>query len=492
MGTDKSKEIVLHFVIFILTFALISTAFTHAETISTADELDNVPLEIEAPIPVYPNEAWEKSPEGMVTVKFDITDKGYVENAYIYNASLPGKFELYALQAIKDHRFEPPDGSPQHTKGVTKNFFFTLDSSPKNPVRVKYPKSAMEHGPEGYVVVRFGVSAWGDVRDQEVIGAEPAGLFEAAALDAASKMKFARHFKPDQKIMHKFTFSLNSKPSKAVVAEYPAAAKEQQLQGHVVVEFDINAEGEVENPEAIYSDVSVFEKTAIAAVSEFRFEPNTPKEGVLHKVEFKLNQDYQPLSKVEPEYPREALLNSIEGYVIIRFEIDESGSVANPRVLIAKPPNVFNESALTAVAQFKYTPTYVDGQPTPVKDGNIKFLYEIPDEESKSPGRALRDAASSTQARYSMRRHSLRPTHKLYTEGNLEDGSVIVEFDVNERGFVEQPNIYEVQDTRLTPEVTQRILDEVGFYRYTPFTINDVPTVVYGVRHRIELSFREN
>ena len=492
MGTDKSKEIVLHFVIFILTFALISSAFTHAETISTADEADNVPLEIDAPIPVYPKEAWDKSPEGMVTVKFDITDEGYVENPYIFNASLPGKFELYALQAIKDHRFEPPDETSNHTKGVAKHFFFTLDSSPKVPVRVKYPKTAMEHGPEGYVVVRFGVSAWGDVRDQEVVGAKPAGLFEAAALDAASKMKFARHFKPDQKVLHKFTFSLNSKPSKAVVAEYPAAAKEQQLQGHVVVEFDINEDGTVENAEAIYSDADVFESAAIAAVSEFLFEPNTSKEGVLHRVEFNLNQDYQPLSKVEPEYPREALLNNIEGYVIIRFEIDESGSVANPKVITARPPNVFNESALNAVEQFKYTPKYVDGQPTPVKDGTIRFLYEIPDEESKSSGRTLRDRVSSTQARYAMRRHSLRPTHKLLIEGNQDNGSVIVEFDVNELGFVELPNIVEVQDTRLTHKVTQRILDEVGFYRYTPFETNDAPKIVYGVRHRIELRFQEN
>ncbi|MXZ55988.1 MAG: TonB family protein [Gammaproteobacteria bacterium] len=476
----------------VLTIVLTSSVITRMGTIALAQEADNVPLEIDAPIPVYPNEAWEKSPEGMVTVKFDITDKGYVENAYIYNASLPGKFELYALQAIKDHRFEPPDGSPQHTKGVSKNFFFTLDSSPKNPVRVKYPKSAMEQGPEGYVVVRFGVSAWGDVRDQEVVGAEPAGLFEAAALDAASKMKFARHFKPDQKIMHKFTFSLNSEPSKAVVAEFPAAAKDQQLQGHVVVEFDINEDGEVENPEAIYSDASVFEKTAIAAVSEFRFEPNSPNEGVLHKVEFNLNQDYQPLSKVEPEYPKEALLNSIEGYVVVRFDIDETGSVANPKVSTAKPPNLFDESALTAVAQFKYLPKYVDGYPTPVKNRYVRIMYEMAEEDNKSSGRTLDEQPSSAQARYPMHRHSLKPTHRLYIAGNQEDGSVIVEFDVNDRGFVEQPNIFEVQGTRLTEKITQRILDEVGFYRYTSFTINDIPVGVYGVRHRIELRFLEN
>ncbi|MYC24836.1 MAG: TonB family protein [Gammaproteobacteria bacterium] len=492
METDQSKRITITSVLFTLTIALISSFFALVETIALADELDIVPLQIEAPIPVYPKEAWEKSPEGIVIVKFDITEKGFVENPYIYDSTLPGKFDLYALQAIKDHRFEPPNETHNHTKGVTKNFFFTLDSKPKVSVRVKYPKTAMEQGPDGYVVVRFGVSAWGDVRDQEVVGAAPAGFFEAAALDAASKMKFTRHVKPDQKIMHKFTFSLNSKPSTAVVAKYPAAAKEQQLQGHVVVEFDINEDGEVENPKAIYSDASVFETAAIAAVSDFRFEPNTPKTGVLHKVVFNLNQDYEPLSKVEPEYPRVALINSIEGYVIANFDIDETGSVSNPELITAKPANVFNESALTALAQFKYMPKYVDGQPTPVKDLKIKINYELADGDRKSSGRALDEQASRTKARYPTYRHSLKPTHKLYIAGNQEDGSVIVEFDVNDRGFVEQPNILEVQDTRLTQEVTQRILDEVGLYRYTPFAINDVPVGVYGVRHRIELQFREN
>ncbi|MYI76365.1 MAG: hypothetical protein F4077_01150 [Gammaproteobacteria bacterium] len=114
------------------------------------------------------------------------------------------------------------------------------------------------------------------------------------------------------------------------------------------------------------------------------------------------------------------------------------------------------------------------------------------EEENKSSCRTLDEQPSSAQARYTMHRHSLKPTHRLYIAGNQEDGSVIVEFDVNDRGFVEQPNIFEVQGTRLTEKITQRILDEVGFYRYTSFTINDIPVGVYGVRHRIELRFLEN
>ena len=493
MGTGKSKQIQLHVALFVLSVVLICSVFTQAETIASADVFDNLPKEIDAPLPIYPKKAWKKSPEGMVTVKFDITKEGYVENPCIYNSSLPGEFELYALQAIKDHHYEPPNGPSQLTTGVTKNFFFTLDSNPKIPVKVKYPKRAIAHGTEGYVVVRFGVSEWGDVRDQEVAGAEPKGFFEAAALDAAGKMKFAStRFNPDQKIMHKFTFSLDSKPSKAVIAEYPAAAKEQKLHGHVIVEFDINADGEVENPEAIYSDKSVFETAAIAAVAKFRFNPNSPAKGVLHKIEFNLNQEYQPLSKVNPEYPRQALLDYVEGYVLVEFDIDEAGSVTNPQVKAEKPQNVFTESALTAVAQFKYMPQYVDGQPTRVTDRLVRIVYELADEDDNKPGRALEDQPSSAQARYPMHRHTLKPTHLLYIPGSQENGSVIVEFDVNDRGFVEQPNIIEVQDTRLTQEVSQRILEEVGYYRYTPFAINDVPVGVYGVRHRIELRFHEN
>lgn len=488
MGTCKSEQILLPAVVFTLTIALFGCVFVRAETIISVVELDNVPKEIDAPLPVYPLMAREQSPEGMVTVKFDINKEGYVENPCIYNSSLPGEFDLYALQAIKDHRYEPPDGSPQDTTGVTKNFFFTLDAKPKDPVMVKYPRRALEHGAEGYVVVRFGVSAWGDVRDLEIAGAEPAGFFETAALDAASKMKFVTtRFKPDQKVMHKFNFSLNSKPTKAVIAEYPATAKAQKLHGHVIVEFDINTDGEVENPEAIYSVASVFETAAIAAIAKFRFNPHYPAKGVLHKIEFNLDQDYQPLSRVEPDYPRQALLDSVEGYVIVEFDIDEAGRVDNPSVMTAKPRDVFNESALNAIEQFKYTPKYVDGQPTRVTSALIKFIYSLDRGNRKNSGRALEDKERQPNSR-----HKLKPTHTLYIEGDQEDGSVIVEFDVNELGFVEQPSILQVQDTVLSDQVAQRILDEVSYYWYTPLVKDDVPVSTFGVRHRIELQFRED
>ena len=534
MDTGKSKKIQLHVALFVLCVVLICSVVARSKTTAPVD--GNLLQEVEAPLPVYPKKAWEESPEGVVTLMFDVTEEGYVQNPCIVGSSLPGKFELYALHAIKEHRYEQLGGPTQHMTGVKKRFSFTLDSNPTVPVRVKYPRPALEEGAEGYVVVRFGISERGAVRDVEVMGADPPGFFEAVARDAASKMKFERtRFNPDDQILHKFTFSLDSKPRVAVSAEYPAAAKEQLLNGHVIVEFDINEEGKVENPVAINSDANVFETSAIVAVSQFRFDPDKPAHDVLHKIEFSLTQDYQRLSTVEPEYPEQALLDNIEGYVIVRFDINETGSVENPEVMEAKPPKVFDQSALSATKQFSYSPQYVEGKPIRTENAHVRIVYEIAgaydeegeeDEENNKPGRPLVDSSPGAQSQYPIRLGPLdskqffedlknappherkqmidalieqgtvvrpsRPTHILSIQGNQDDGTVIVEFDVNEKGVVEQPNIVEVQGTVLSQDVTQRILEEVGHYRYEPLVIDDVPVRADGVRHFIELRFNED
>lgn len=163
------------------------------------------------------------------------------------------------------------------------------------------------------------------------------------------------------------------------------------LHGHVIVEFDINAAGEVETPESIYSDASVFETAAIAAVSQFNFDRGKAEKGVLHKIEFSLDQDYQPLSKEPPEYPEQAWLDNIEGYVILQFDITKTGAVENPEVIEASPPNVFDKSAIKAAKKFTYSPRYVAGKPTRTEGVKNRSIYSIPGEEDNKPERALYD-----------------------------------------------------------------------------------------------------
>lgn len=53
-----------------------------------------------------------------------------------------------------------------------------------------YPRGALARGIEGYVDLRFDVSAIGETENIEVIAANPSGVFEKAAVKAAQKWRF--------------------------------------------------------------------------------------------------------------------------------------------------------------------------------------------------------------------------------------------------------------------------------------------------------------
>ncbi len=53
-----------------------------------------------------------------------------------------------------------------------------------------YPRRALQRGIEGFVIVEFTVTKQGTVRDPIVVEANPSGIFEQAAMDAAMKFKY--------------------------------------------------------------------------------------------------------------------------------------------------------------------------------------------------------------------------------------------------------------------------------------------------------------
>lgn len=57
-------------------------------------------------------------------------------------------------------------------------------------VQASYPRRALQRGIEGYVVVEFTVTRQGTVRDPQVVEAEPANIFDQAAMDAVLKFKY--------------------------------------------------------------------------------------------------------------------------------------------------------------------------------------------------------------------------------------------------------------------------------------------------------------
>ena len=53
-----------------------------------------------------------------------------------------------------------------------------------------YPRRALQRGIEGFVIVEFTVTKQGAVKDVAVVEANPEGIFEQAAMDAAKKFKY--------------------------------------------------------------------------------------------------------------------------------------------------------------------------------------------------------------------------------------------------------------------------------------------------------------
>jgi len=82
--------------------------------------------------------------------------------------------------------------------------------------------------------------------------------------------------------------------------------------------------------------------------------------------DIQIARELTPLVRVPPDYPTKALMEGIEGYVILRFIVTETGSVEDPEVLRAEPPNLFERSARRAVLRWKYQPQIRDGKPARV------------------------------------------------------------------------------------------------------------------------------
>lgn len=74
--------------------------------------------------------------------------------------------------------------------------------------------------------------------------------------------------------------------------------------------------------------------------------------------------DIVPLVRINPQYPRDALMNQIEGFVTIEFTITETGTVRDPQVIESRPPRVFDREALRAILRWKFKPRVIDGVAT--------------------------------------------------------------------------------------------------------------------------------
>jgi len=94
-------------------------------------------------------------------------------------------------------------------------------------------------------------------------------------------------------------------------------------------------------------------------------DPDLPRR--VHRQPIKVGgnaQESKLIRRVEPVYPELAKRARVQGRVVLVVTVDEEGSVAEIKVTNGHP--LLDEAAVTAVRQWKYSPTLLNGEPVPV------------------------------------------------------------------------------------------------------------------------------
>ncbi len=104
------------------------------------------------------------------------------------------------------------------------------------------------------------------------------------------------------------------------------------------------------------------------------------------------DQEYEPLFRAAPNYPRAMLSQGIEGHVDIEFTVDESGFVVDPKVVDVamdrrlsgvpdlgqkKEDRSFDAAALAAVKRFRYAPRFEGGEAVRVDQVKTRITFAI-------------------------------------------------------------------------------------------------------------------
>lgn len=84
-----------------------------------------------------------------------------------------------------------------------------------------------------------------------------------------------------------------------------------------------------------------------------------------------------PIVTVQPQYPNRALSRGIEGWCLVSFTVTVNGTVENPVVVDADPPDVFDNASLRAVERFKFNPRVENGNPVPVQGVQYLFRFNV-------------------------------------------------------------------------------------------------------------------
>jgi TonB family protein len=90
-------------------------------------------------------------------------------------------------------------------------------------------------------------------------------------------------------------------------------------------------------------------------------------------------EEFLPIVKVAPIYPPRAAARGLEGYVVVSYTVNETGSTENI-VVEESSSSLFEQSAIDSAAKYKYRPRLENGAPVRVDGVVTRLVFELEDE----------------------------------------------------------------------------------------------------------------
>ncbi len=84
-----------------------------------------------------------------------------------------------------------------------------------------------------------------------------------------------------------------------------------------------------------------------------------------------------PIVRIEPQYPRKAAMQGIQGWVQLSFDITAMGTVNNVKIIQAKPKRIFDMAAKRALLKWKYRPKMEDGKAVAQTGEKVQLEFKL-------------------------------------------------------------------------------------------------------------------
>jgi TonB family protein len=258
---------------------------------------------------------------------------------------------------------------------------------PPKPLRrgaPPYPDAVRAMGIEGSVEVALTVLRDGNVGWVRVLRAEPSGYFEQAAAQGVRGWRFepasAGGVAVECRMRTRLRFALTDSAATGDAGAgkerpqpvYPPALLQARVEGYVEVEFDLDAEGTVQDARiAVAMPRGEFETAALEAVRSWAGPPapGVPLRTLTRRFDFRLPGsllDAVPATLLaSAPFPMAACERGITGRAVLEVETDHTGQVREARILASEPEGLFDATALAIARGSRLTPAYRDSMPVP-------------------------------------------------------------------------------------------------------------------------------